>query len=65
MFYNTIRMARLETGKIVHYDVCSTKGKDVYDPKVFKYIGFGEIASIDGIDQKGLTDYFFYKRIYD
>lgn len=55
-------MAKLETGEIVRYHACSKKGKDVYDPKVFKYIGLGEIASINHVDQKGLTDYYFYTR---
>ena len=56
-----VRKCKLYNGDIVHYDVCGDRA-DQYDLNVFKYIGYGEVYTIDGIEQTFTNKHFFVKR---
>jgi len=43
--------AKLETGEIVHYKICSESGRHAYPESNVKYIGDGTIYEIDGKKQ--------------
>ena len=55
------RMCKLDNGTVVRYDVCS-QDKNDYDPKIFAYIGFGTIFSINDVRQIGAHQYHFFER---
>ena len=54
-----IRIAKLENGDEVPYDLCSENNDS--HPN-FKYIGFGAIWTINGINQNSEKKYHFFKR---
>ena len=58
---NTIKLCKLGQGVIKEYDVYSDN-KNAYDPKLFDYIGYGLIYSVDGIKQPGLGYQHFFVR---
>jgi hypothetical protein len=58
------RLAKLDDGRIVEYDVCSKNKKNCYsDNNSFTYLGEGVIYSIDDTIQIGAeTKYHFFIR---
>jgi len=53
-----IRIAKLENGEEVPYDLCSENNDG--HPN-FKYIGFGTIWTINGVNQNSERKYHFFK----
>ncbi len=52
---------RLSDGKICRYDACSPK-RDAYDDDPFDFIGTGYIYRINGVQQTGEDELYFFRR---
>ena len=59
---STFNTAKLEGGRINHYDLCSQNGPGAYPKDKFKHIGDGVIHSIDGVIQKCEKKYSFFSK---
>ena len=57
-----IRTAKLKSGVLVNYDVCS-QDSDAYNPLIFEHIGEGVIWTIDGVNQNATTQMYFFSKI--
>jgi len=65
LIYKTEKLCKLEDRTIVSYEVAHYTDEEVYDPKLFEFIGTGYVYSIDGALQS-LEDeeyLYFYRRI--
>ena len=55
------RMAKLNNGKLVHYDACADKRIVPSYRKAFRYIGKGAIFSINGVEQNRDKQRYFWE----